>query len=531
MRVAQFLERPSLWLDEASVALNIGRRSFTDLATTLDWSQLAPVPWLWLEKLLVSIFGMHEWALRAPALVAGIALPWLVWLAGRRLAGDPAALIATVLTVAGSGLLFYSNETKPYELDAVVGVVALIAALRLIEQRQVVRSWWRLGVIGTLAILASFPAILVLGALGIALMVDVFKRRDGRDLRHLVGWGVIWVTAFALPQMLLYRDGADMAGMARFWQPAMAHLGSPGLMGRASEAAHEVFAGLTTTSIWPGSEVFLLLIAIGAWDVGRRLGSTAGMMLIGPLVLTALAWALNQFPIQLRLTLFLAPIIALLFGAALVRLFHRWPGRWRPLGMVVCAALVLAASVRESMVGLERRKPSGGRALVESVLSGTRAPIWLASYSVSIWLMYTTDWSDPDTARLDAYAAMRRPSGPAYRFNSERAATLPDELFTRAGGPYGLELHSRPSGLLADIEGAVGLPIASWGPQESARIAAVAGDGAWVMLSHLREPERDALLAGLRVRRLSVDTVLIEHRGLLLWVADTARTIDEPSPD
>ena len=64
LRLAKFLQNPGLWVDEAMIAVNVGRRSFAQLAEPLDYIQLAPVPWLWLEKLLVEIGGMQELVLR-----------------------------------------------------------------------------------------------------------------------------------------------------------------------------------------------------------------------------------------------------------------------------------------------------------------------------------------------------------------------------------------------------------------------------------------------------------------------------------
>ena len=529
LRLALFLERPSLWLDEAMVALNVGRHSFAELTTPLDWEQLAPVPWLWLEKLIVVLGGMHEWALRAPALAGGIALPWLVWAAGRRLVGEPAALIATVLAASSATLLYYANETKPYALDAAVTALLLLLAASVVGRQDDHRSWWAIGIVGVLAVLMSFPAVLVVGGIGLALASDALLRRHGSNLRRLVGWGVVWVTAFAVPQLLVYRPAASIADMPDYWRPAMAQFGTPGVVGRIVQAVTEVRSTVLAATIWPETEYFLLLVLLGAWMVWRRGGTAPALILTGPLLLTAVAWLIDQLPANHRLTLFLAPVIALLLGAALAGMLDRLPRSWRSAGVAFCVLLVLGAVVSEIPTGLWLRKPSGGRDLAAAVQAGDPAPLWLTGASAPVWLVYSTDWSRPDTQRLDWFAAMLGSGGPVHRRNADAAARQPSESLSRAGGPRGLEVLARPSGLRVDIDGAApGGPSPVWAEQEAARIAALAGRGAWVLMAHERVVERDALLKAISALPIGIDIVVGEKSGKLWWVIDTTPSTDPP---
>src|SRR5438874_1308321 len=66
-----FLFARSLWLDEASVVLNITRRSFRGLLKPLSYAQGAPVGWLWVEHASIRVFGNNEHALRAVPFVCG----------------------------------------------------------------------------------------------------------------------------------------------------------------------------------------------------------------------------------------------------------------------------------------------------------------------------------------------------------------------------------------------------------------------------------------------------------------------------
>jgi hypothetical protein len=69
IRVIEFLRCRSLWLDEASVSLNIVNRSYWGLLQPLDYHQGAPIGFLWAARFLVKLFGASELALRGYSLL------------------------------------------------------------------------------------------------------------------------------------------------------------------------------------------------------------------------------------------------------------------------------------------------------------------------------------------------------------------------------------------------------------------------------------------------------------------------------
>ncbi len=73
IRLVQFLHCRSLWVDEASVSLNIINRSYLALLHPLGYHQQAPVGFLWVSRFLVNLFGPNEFSLRGYSLICGIA--------------------------------------------------------------------------------------------------------------------------------------------------------------------------------------------------------------------------------------------------------------------------------------------------------------------------------------------------------------------------------------------------------------------------------------------------------------------------
>jgi hypothetical protein len=62
IRLVQYLNNRSLWLDEVNLALNIINRSYSELLNTLDYNQAAPPGFLWIEKLVTQLLGNNEYA-------------------------------------------------------------------------------------------------------------------------------------------------------------------------------------------------------------------------------------------------------------------------------------------------------------------------------------------------------------------------------------------------------------------------------------------------------------------------------------
>ena len=57
LRLAQFFSDRSLWFDEVLISLNIINKPFIELLGPLDYYQGAPAGFLFVEKVLVNIFG------------------------------------------------------------------------------------------------------------------------------------------------------------------------------------------------------------------------------------------------------------------------------------------------------------------------------------------------------------------------------------------------------------------------------------------------------------------------------------------
>src|SRR5438128_2420097 len=73
LRLLAYLRNPSLWIDEAMLALNVVGRDIGGMFAPLDWNQGAPVGYLLLAKVCHFVGGSSEFALRLPSVLAALA--------------------------------------------------------------------------------------------------------------------------------------------------------------------------------------------------------------------------------------------------------------------------------------------------------------------------------------------------------------------------------------------------------------------------------------------------------------------------
>ena len=112
----QYLSNRSLWLDEAMLALNIIHRSWPQLLQPLDDNQAAPIGFLLVTKILISIFGEHEYIWRSVPFISGITAIILFWRISPQILNKPSILFALILYVFSFQLVRYASEFKPYAL-------------------------------------------------------------------------------------------------------------------------------------------------------------------------------------------------------------------------------------------------------------------------------------------------------------------------------------------------------------------------------------------------------------------------------
>lgn len=354
--------RVSMWIDEG-YTLSVATRSVHDVWRMVHNIDIVHALFNMMLHPWLQIVGVSAASVRLPSTVAvGIAGAGVVVLT-RRLSGTRAAIAAGLVFAVLPRVTSIGMEGRSYATTAAIAVWMTILFISLIRAPSLPK-YIGYAVLGAFAISLNIFLVLLLGAHGVALLID----RRFQLRRIFWSWLAAAVAALVggLPVLLVAMSQAGQIGPTRL-----------GLLGYARSAViNQWFLGETPTifvsggtitgsadahDLWKPASVLLAAVCwlIGAYAVLRR--DRAGEarterpgfrpVLLAWIILPTAAligYAILGSPIyNPRYLSFGAPAVAALVGIGLVRLRWGWP-RW------VAAALILVLAVP---VYLSQRTP------------------------------------------------------------------------------------------------------------------------------------------------------------------------------
>jgi hypothetical protein len=508
-RVATYMRQRSFWVDEAMLALNVVTRGFVELAQPLDLLQSAPLGFLWLGKAITTVAGTSELAFRLPGLVAGVLfLPLIAWLLWREV--SPAAAVVGTAICASSGLLeHYSNEFKPYGLDALMSLLLLVAALQL-RRPHAGKTALRTGaVLAVIAPLVSLPSVFVVGSIGLVALLHARGSAARRNLLIIAALGVV----SSIGSVLVIHDPRVVEPMKDYWEGAF--LGTEGDPARHVNVVRSIFYWILmgrAAAVGTGAEAYFPWIALVLWLLGvvsfARRDRDVAMLIAMPIVAGCVASAARQYPFAMRLWLFAVPLLVL----GMVEGMHfamRWVSeRRRELAVLALGGLLWIPGGRFAVYEFrEPRAPPEHARPVLAELAGVRRgePLYVYARALPAFLFYSRDVYEP--AALRQLIAQGSPpdgpffmNGPAPILLGALADSTADRETSR-----GTDLFGTGTGFHNTIRGERPPVIdAAWLEQESGRIERRAGSAcAWTFEAHAFSEEIDALDGALSARGFS----------------------------
>jgi len=490
LRLLEYLRKDSLWGDEAMLALNVATRSFHELTRPLDLAQIASVPFLWAERLMISLFGVNEWALRAAPLIAGCVLCFAVIVVARRILAPDEALVALVLVAFSQMLIRYTAEFKPYGLDALLAVCLVGAAAGLIGRMHHGRSWGVLAAAGTIAVLCSLASVFVCLGVIVALAVHALRSNRANLLPRIGLMGLAWAIPFAVGYAELYQRESNAPYMRAFWEGAFIAPGSPYFSARLSIASAEL-----SRAIYPGMAllglgmVTVLLLLLGGIALWRRNQAPHALLLLVPGLAPIVASTFGLYPIAARLMLFSAPLFLMVAAVGIMvvgRAVHarigRVPTRW------VTALLVLPAVITSLAYAMQERDEQM-RPLVQLLDQrwGQGDPVYVYHRVVPAWLFYSTNWAAPNLRQLAWAMTVSGPGGLGHENGPTRG---PRPAGEGRGLAYELEDHKVLLGASSGVQARPLFgyrprrPDKGWAFNEIQRMRAAANPRIWMILGN-----------------------------------------------
>jgi uncharacterized membrane protein len=294
-----------------------------------------------LAKLSVGLFGSEPWAIRLPALLAGIALVPATFAFARLFYGRVAALLAAALVAASSTLVEYSTNARGYTLVALATVVVLLASAHALE-RDSVGAWALVAVVGALGLYAVPIMVYPLGGAFLWIVASAWlARRPLGSVLARIGVTALVTTVLTL---LLYAPVYAASGVRsvtanEFVEP------------RTFRTLLDLFPEHVSVTVdtWTRDLPLAAAILLAAGLLAGIVGSPWISRFPVPVVVTVVVWALAVVAAQrvipyTRVWLFLVPLVAATTAGFYGWLLERrpWAARAAP---VVAVAVALAGSL------------------------------------------------------------------------------------------------------------------------------------------------------------------------------------------
>jgi hypothetical protein len=326
LRFVRFAMNFPLWGDEAFVAVNFLDRGYLELLRPLDYGQICPVLFLWVECTAVKLLGFNEPALRGYSLICGLASIFLFHHLARRFVRGYVLMLAVGIFAVSVHPIRHATEAKPYASDLLVALVILTIAMECWRTPERTNRLWLLAAFTPIGLGLSHPAVFVLGAVAAGMALPAWHSR---------GWAfrlpfAVFVLALGGSFLAIHlcfagahSNGPLLKGLQAYWANSFPPLKSPS---RLAVWFVSVNTGTMFAYPWGGargaSVLTTILFLVGMSVLWRRGWRVPLVYLLGPFLLVLVAAAFKRYPYggEARQMQFVAPAICLLaaIGAARV---------------------------------------------------------------------------------------------------------------------------------------------------------------------------------------------------------------------
>ncbi|MDZ4769775.1 MAG: hypothetical protein SGJ24_11660 [Chloroflexota bacterium] len=397
LRLAQYLYNRPLWADEAVIGLNILERDFIQLLQPLSYDQAAPIGFLWLERLAVSLFGAHEMILRLVPLIASIASLLLMKRVAEVYISRYAVPVALCCLAITDSYLYFAVEIKQYGLDVLVCLLFLWITdhLTKIPPEKLRIGLW--GGIGAALLWFSHPAVFVAIGAAATLLVTLRGRSRSHYLRLMVLCAV-WMGSFVISYLVSLQTISANAYLNSFWEGGFAPREIGLLSAWFARQSDEVLQYLL---FFPEAALSALALIVGWSAINKR--RTHVLALTLPIVFVLLAALIRRYPFSDRLILFLGPLVVLLVAEGVVVLLRSVSRVSQP------AALVLSLFLLVPVLTMTWIIPGNGidiRAAVQFIADNDQPAdtVYLYGGVAATYLFYARQFNlDPTRVEIDGY--------------------------------------------------------------------------------------------------------------------------------
>lgn len=325
LRLFHYFSNRSLWIDEASLALNLIHRNFAELLQPLDHNQVAPVLFLWIERLFVELFGPGELALRLFPLISSIISLPLMFLLAKKLTGDINSAITALFIFSLSPLMIYfSAEVKQYSIDVLCTLSLGYFYADYISGIRTNRKILTITIINVLFIFLSNITVILLTAVYIYFLYEFI--RDRKIEWKPVLSGLITGSVFLMYYIIFIHGHPSQAYMLDFWQSSFmpqnifSHEFRMWIFRVVSRIFTTMISYYDIKTWWVifYDIVYFVIAAIAVLAIMKKRNYFAVHFLLLPIFIHLLLSAFQMYPFHTRLVLYLYPLVMILIANGII---------------------------------------------------------------------------------------------------------------------------------------------------------------------------------------------------------------------
>ena len=339
LRLLVFFQNRSLFIDEASLALNIVQRGFGGLFQELEQAY-APPFYSVITRCFTLLFGNTEFALRAFPLLCGLASLLVFYKLVLRFCSDIRLAWYPLFLLAFSfSFVQYATEVKQYSSDIFTALSLLYLAtdkrflfFETATNQSYLFVFWSL--VGMLSVWLSMSSIFFLAAIGTAFFIQSIRQKN-RFLIPTLLIGGTWLLSFGCYYGLILSGDIGDDSLKDYHAPFFFPL-LPTSMADVQQAWVLIrqFFGSTfgTTAVAIAWGMISVAVGVGIlWHKNKRLL----WFLCVPIFLVLVASSIHYYSLIKRLTLFFLPNLMLLSMFGTVFLFQKANAYWKVLVLAV----------------------------------------------------------------------------------------------------------------------------------------------------------------------------------------------------
>ena len=330
LALVNFFHFRSLWLDEASLALNIVNKPIKELLKPLDYDQVAPIGFLMVEKGFSSIFGNTDWSLRIFPLLLFFPSVYLMYKLALIIFREKSfALFAAAFFSLSYYPLYYSTEVKQYMGDVFISLIITISTL-MFSKTDGKKYWVFYALIGIISVWFSNISVILLFSSGLYFLYQ--NRKKKQNYLGVIKVLGSWVISFFCYYILFVYNHPSQQYMVEYWSNANAFLPQNILSMEFILALYNKLIELIKLFHYRLFIIFILISILGFFFLLRKRIEIL-FIIIFPIILHLILSYLKLYPFHGRLIFYQYPFLILIFVSCFFLFYTLLRPKFQPLAI------------------------------------------------------------------------------------------------------------------------------------------------------------------------------------------------------